>query len=218
LLLEFVDAVPLASCRFEWWVAAGWLGRLHGDFARHADHLREQDFLLAHDRDFFWSKARLALSAVSGFSARLARRLADILSGYDPCVEVMVHQPPTLVHGSYKPRHILVSAGDEPARICPVDWELAAVGSGLYDLAFLSAGVDLPRLERLFDAYRLDATAHGVLLPGPEEMSFVVDCFRLHKVLKSLSGARERQFPEGKVAKLIDLGEQLSDRLRRRIG
>ena len=46
-------------------------------------------------------------------------------------------------------------------------------------------------------------------------MSFVVDCFQLHKVLKSLGGARERKFPESKVAKLVDLGEQLSDRLRR---
>jgi hypothetical protein len=216
LLLEYVDAVPLNSCRFEWWVAAaGWLGRLHGHFARHADRLRGQDFLLAHDRDFFWSKARLALVAVSGFSAPLARRLADILSGYGPCVEVMVRQPPTLVHGSYKPRHILVSAGAGPLRICPVDWELAAAGSGLYDLAFLSAGVDPPRLERMFDAYRREALAQGVPLPSPEEMSFVVDCFRLHKVLKSLGGARERTFPESKVAKLVDLGEQLSDRLPR---
>ncbi len=219
LLLEFVDAVPLGSCRFEWWLAAaGWLGRLHGHFAQHADRLRGQDFLLAHDRDFFWSKARLALAAVSGLSATLARRLADILSGYGPCVEVMVRQPPTLVHGSYKPRHILVGMGEEPARICPVDWELVAVGSGLYDLAFLSAGVEPPRLERMFDAYRLEALARHVPLPDREEMGLAVECFQLHKILKSLGGARHRQFSEDRVARLIDLGEQLGDRLRRRVG
>src|SRR5262245_54138349 len=125
LLLEFVEGVPLKSCPFPCWVAAAaWLGRLHGHFAPLADGLRGEDFLPGLDADFFRSKARLALDAVSRAAPALAGRLADVLAGYGQCVEAMARQPPTLVHGSYKPRHILVGDPLRPLRICPVDWEL----------------------------------------------------------------------------------------------
>jgi aminoglycoside phosphotransferase (APT) family kinase protein len=123
----------------------------------------------------------------------------------------MASQPPTLVHGAYKPRHILVDPGSRPPRICPVDWELAALGSGSYDLAFLAYGFDPPSLDRLLDAYRDEARAHGLALPGREHMRHVVDCFRLHRVLKALAGARARKLPEGTVAKLVESGERLGD-------
>src|SRR5205823_11542211 len=98
------------------------------------------DFLARHDADFFWSKARAALDAVSAVSPPLADRLGGALGRYGRCVEVMAGEPPTLVHGTYKPRHILVDPHARPPRLCPVDWELAAVGSALYDLAFLAYG------------------------------------------------------------------------------
>jgi Phosphotransferase enzyme family len=211
LVLEFVGGTPLAYCEFEYWVAAaGWLGRLHGYFAEHADRLRACDFLLRHDADFFWSKARLALATVSTISPPLADRLANVLSRYEACVEVMVSQPPTLVHGGYKPRHILVDVTSQPPGICPVDWELAATGSSLYDLAFLAYGLDSPHLDRLLDAYRHESLTYDLPLPGREQMRHAMDCFRLHRVLKALGGAQRRELPESTVAKLVESGERLS--------
>jgi aminoglycoside phosphotransferase (APT) family kinase protein len=211
LILDFVGWTPLTHCEFGYWrAAAGWLGRLHGYFAEHLDRLRPCAFLLRHDSDFFWSRARLALAAVSLLSSSLARRVEMLLKHYDQCVEIMASQPPTLVHGSYKPRHILVDVRTEPPRVCPVDWELAAAGSALYDLAFISAGFEPEWLERMLDAYRDEATAHNVRLPDRAEMRYVVACFHLHKILKSLGSVRERTAPESTAGRSIDQLERLS--------
>jgi hypothetical protein len=40
-------------------------------------------------------------------------------------------------------------------------------------------------------------------------MRYVIDCFRLHKILKSLSEAHEKSFPESTVAKLVSMAEEL---------
>jgi aminoglycoside phosphotransferase (APT) family kinase protein len=211
LFLAFVPGTPLAYCGIESWIAAAaWLGRLHGHFAGRAEHVRACDFLLRHDADFFRATARRAAAAVSAAAPALAGRLQALLSGYDRCVDLMADQPPTLVHGAYKPRHILVDAGAKPLGICPVDWELAAAGSGLYDLAFLAYGFDPPALDRLLDAYRRAAAAHGVPLPEPERMRRVVDCFRLHRALKALGRAEERALPESKVARMVESCERLA--------
>jgi aminoglycoside phosphotransferase (APT) family kinase protein len=210
LLLEFVDGLPLRDCALDYWVAAaGWLGRMQGSFARHPGRLGGCDFLLRHDADFFRAKAEQALCAVSRASAPLAARLGKLVSRYDRLVAVMVSQPRTLVHGSYRPENILVDYRSRPPRVCPIDWELAAVGAPLYDLAFISDGFKPAELDRLWGAYREQAGAWGFPVPHREEMRYVVDAFRLHKVLKSLSESWEKRFPAATVAKLVAMGEGL---------
>ncbi len=212
LLLEFVDGMEVRSCDFEYWVAAAaWLGRMQGYFAQHSNRLNGCDFLLRHDTDFFWSVAELALRAVSQISIPLADRVAKIVNRYDRLVDVMVGQPSTLVHGAYLPSQILVDVNSESLRICPIDWELAAFGSPLYDLAFLSDGFESPRLDLLWDAYRQEAEKYDISVPNREEMRFVVDCFRLHKVINWLSQSLDRQYPEEEVAKLVGIGERIGN-------
>jgi hypothetical protein len=211
LLLEFVNGRLLRDLGpVEYALAAaGWLGRMHGYFARHPHRLRGCDFLACHDAAFFFSRAELALRAVAQISAPLAGRLAGLLKGYDRLVEVLAGQPPALVHGSYRPENLLVKGDPGPAAICPIDWELAALGSPLYDLAFLSDKFRQPKRERLRTAYREEAGKFPLPLPGEEEMRYVVDGYRLHKTLKSLSEAAEKKYPENKVAKLVEVVEGL---------
>jgi hypothetical protein len=210
LVLEFVDGLPVRDCELDSWVAAaGWLGRMQGYFARHPDRLVRGGFLPRHDTDFFRSKAELAVLAVSQTSAALADRLVTLVSRYDRLVAVMVNQPSTLVHGSYRPGNILVDCQAEPTRVCPVDWELAAIGAPLYDLAFITDGFGAPELDRLWGAYREQAGAWNFPVPDPGEMTDVVNCFRLHKVLKSLSESWEKRYPVGTVAKLVGMAEGL---------
>ena len=210
LFLELVVGTPLAYCGFDHWIAAvGWLARLHGHCAAHPRTMVRRDFLLTHDANFFWTTARRAMRAVSSISLLLAERVDEILRRYASCVDVMASQRPTLVHGAFKPRHILVDAASARPRFCPVDWELAAAGSNVYDLAFLAHGLKGEPLERLLEAYRREAIARDLPLSGREEMRYLVDCFRLHRVLKALSGAEERALSEARVAKLVEIGEQL---------
>jgi hypothetical protein len=210
LLLEFVDGLLLRDCELDYWVAAaGWLGRMQGWSAQHLDRLGGCDFLLRHDAGFFLAKAEQALRAVRQTSASLAARLGDLVSRYDRLVAVMISQPRTLVHGSYRPENVLVDGQVQPPRVCPIDWELAAVGAPLYDLAFITDGFKPAELERLWGTYREQAGVWNLTVPDREEMRYVVDCFRLHKILKSLSESWEKRFPAATVAKLVEMGEGL---------
>jgi Phosphotransferase enzyme family len=210
LFLEHVTGAPLAGREFECWIdAAAWLGRLHGYFADHRERFQGDHWLLKHDGNFFQSTAQRALAAVAPISTALADRLVELLRVYASCVEAMASQPATLVHGAFKPRHVLVDDGSAPRRLCPIDWELAAIGSNLYDLAFLGDGLAAPALDRLLDAYRQATLTHDLPLPGPKAMRYIVDCFRLHRIVKALGRAGERAFPETRIEKTIESGEQL---------
>jgi Phosphotransferase enzyme family len=208
IALEFVDGARLRSCTLDAWIAAArWLGHLQAYFARHPERRPASHVLLHHD--FFGARAEGAAQAVAQAAPHLAGRLAGVTKNYHRLVDVMTGQPRTLVHGSYRSQNILVVSAT--GRVCPVDWEFAAIGSPLYDLAFVSDGFRPPDRDRLWDAY-LKAAGDAYAPPRDrEKMRHVVDCFRLHKVLKSLSEACDKNFPEPTVAKLIRQAEELHD-------
>jgi hypothetical protein len=213
LLLEFVRGPELRSCALEYWLmAAAWLGRMHGHFAPLDARLRASDCLLRHDAEFFRAKAECAAREVREVSAPLAERFAKLMPRYERAAAVMTRQPRTLVHGHFRPCNVLVAApaagADAPARICPVDWEQAAVGSAAYDLALLTDGFAPPELDQLLEAYRAEALAHGLAVPGREELRQVVECVRLFMDVKLLSRVRERGFSERKVAETVARLEQ----------
>jgi Ser/Thr protein kinase RdoA (MazF antagonist) len=205
-----VDGTPVGYCDLEYWApAAAGLGRLHGWFARPGGGPPAGDFLIRHDAGFFWSKAERALEDVARIAPGLVGRLAALVKDYDPVVAAMTGQPPTLVHGGCRPSNILVRVASDPGRVCVVDWEEAGVGAPLFDVAYLLDGFLPPTLDRLLDAYRQGASVYGLPLPPPQEMIYLVDCFRLHMVLNSLSQAVLKGYREKDVAKLLGIGEQL---------
>ena len=202
LLLEFVEGQELRAAEFEYWIlAAAWLGRLHGRFSQQPDALDACDCLIHHDADFFLATAERALRDVSQISASLARRLATVLNGHDALVTVMTRQPKTLLHGHYRPCNIVVDVTANPVRVCPVDWEQAAIGSGFYDLAFLVDGFEPLRLNCLVEAYRQQALAHHLAVPDAEEIRYIVHAFGLFNAVNRLSRARERGWSDAKVAR-----------------
>jgi hypothetical protein len=212
LLLEFVNGMQVQHCKFEYWVAAAsWLGRMQGYFAQDSSRLKACNFLLLHDVNFFGSILERALQAVFQISTPLADRFAKTVNGYERLIAIMTSQPLTLVHGAYLPSQILVDVDAGTPRICPVDWELAALGSVLYDFAFLVDGFDPQRRDRLWEAYREKASKYNIPVPENDEVGYIVNCFRLHKVINWLSQATDRQYPEKDVAKLVRMVEQLSN-------
>ena len=97
--------------------------------------------------------------------------------------------------------------GRSAVRICPVDWELAAWGAPLYDLAFLTDAVSTSQGGALWDAYEKEAAGCGVPVPPRDELRHVVACVRLLKTLKALSECVSWAFPERKVVRLVALAE-----------
>ena len=211
LFLEYVPGIPVAHGPFEYWVAAaGWLGRKDAYFTRRADALETFEGLIRHDADYFLTTARKALVTSYQVSADFGLLLEPLVARYPRAVESMVgSQPRTLVHGTYRPIQIILDERPRPPRLCPVDWEKAGVGSCFFDLAFLADGFDPVRLARLFEAYRAEAERGGLRVCGPEEMTYLVDCHRLHRIFNWIAVCLERNFPEHKVTKLRGMAERV---------
>jgi aminoglycoside phosphotransferase (APT) family kinase protein len=210
LLLELVEGTVVEEVDLRFGApAAAWLARLQGHFLHRPKLLARCEFLIRHDAAFFRSKAESARRDVARLAPCCAPRLAAVLARYDRAVERMASQPQSLVHGGYIPWHVLVEGGREPARVCAVDWELAALGATLYDLAFFTDGVASPVRERIWEAYRAAAEEHEVPVPDGAELRRVIDCFRLHRILDWLARSVEKGFPERKVTALVDRAEEL---------
>jgi aminoglycoside phosphotransferase (APT) family kinase protein len=209
LLLELVRGSELRACDLEYWImAAAWLGRLHAYFAPLTERLGACAYLQRHDAEFFGMKGERAAREVRHVSEPLGHRFDDAMSRYDRASAVMAAQPRTLVHGHFRPCNVLVSAQTDPVRICPVDWEQAAVGSGVYDLALLTDGFAPPQLDQLLIAYREEALAHGLDVPDFPQLRHAVDCFRLFIEVNLLGRARERALSDTKVSEIVRRLEQ----------
>jgi len=133
VLLEKVNGVELYQVGdLELWQrVARWLAAFHAEFApRVAAGALDAVPLLAHDADFYRT-----------WPARAARFVRDqrldwLVDRYDEIVDRLVGLPTTLVHGEFYASNVLVSG----ERVCPVDWEMAAIGPAMTDLAALTTG------------------------------------------------------------------------------
>jgi aminoglycoside phosphotransferase (APT) family kinase protein len=211
LLLELVEGMPVRYLDFEHWVAAaGWLGRMEGRFAPQLATLDGCSYLRVLDRAFFEATAEGAARSLRRYPQRYARRMGPIAKEYGTLIDTMTTGPQSLVHGAYRPGQIVIGDGPDPRRICPVDWELASIGSILFDLAHLASGFERARTEILIDAYASEAGAHGVNVPSAGEMAYRLDCFRLHQVMHWLALAHDRDFPEPEIENLTGMAEQIS--------
>ena len=213
LLLEYVDGTPVGYLEpTHYWnaatAAAGWLGQMHGYFTRHARYLSRLDFLIRHDAHFLSAKAEAALDAVSQILPGSVDRFARIVNRYDQVVEAMVAHPPTLIHGAFRPQNVMVNGESQSMRICAYDWEEAAFGAPLYDLAYLTDGFGPPTLDLTFETYRRGAMRFGMPVPEREEMRYIVNCFRLHMIVNSLAHALVKQYGEREIANLVAAGEE----------
>src|SRR5437879_1421833 len=116
--------------------------------------------------------------------------------------------PLTFIHGECYASNVLVVAGHGPPRVCPIDWEMAALGPGLMDLAALSAGRWTPTEQHsIVYAYcQASADTGGKRLPMGE-LDTALDCCRLQLALQWLGWSLDWQPPADHVQNW--LGEAL---------
>jgi Phosphotransferase enzyme family len=141
IIVELVDGIELwqVDAVEGWEAVASWLGHHHRRFVGRTAEL--------HAAGLFVLDASVLLSWVD--------RAAPYLRGWlDPAacrasLAELSAAAPTLVHGEFYPSNILI-AGD---RVVPVDWETAAIGPGVIDLAALITGWDDGVQKRLIEAY-----------------------------------------------------------------
>lgn len=188
LFLEKVPSVPLFEVGLATWQrVAHWLALMHTHLAQPTilGDLASASYLLRYDRAFYWLWPRRAQTFLHQMQPALpAATLALIdrlVAGYGQVVERLLALPVTLIHGEFYAANVLVQETTNELRVCPVDWEMAALAPGLMDLAALIAG-QWTKAEKRAMAF----TYYDALLTGShwhstvEEFLLALDCCRLH--------------------------------------
>ena len=160
-----------------WAAVASWLGDTHRSFAGRQAHLSR--WLPVLDKDWFGAWHRRAVAALGESADPRARELRTVLDRGGVAGrldEQLAAMPSTLAHGELYPSNVMiVSEVDACAgnvRVVPIDWETAALGPPMLDLAALSTGWDAPTRTRLGEAY------------GPTFDPSALECCRLHLALR----------------------------------
>lgn len=176
---------------FEVWEdAARWLARMHRLLAGRA---AAPGPLLRYDRDLLgvWARraAGFAADPRSAWSDAEREQVRDLAARHDAVVDGLAALAPTFLHGEFYPSNVLVQRNGGAPRICPIDWENAAVGPGLIDLAALSVGKwTSTERARLAAAYR-DAAGAGAETAAhmsDAEFTRALDLARLHLAVQWL--------------------------------
>lgn len=165
LFFEWVEGRELFQVgeRELWEEAARWLARFHVAMAPELDRHRGEGRLLDHDAAFYrgWIERAERFAAERGDGS--AATVAWLRERHEPVVEALATLPRTVLHGEFYASNVLVASASDfvptpvgsesDARVAPVDWELAAVGTGLSDLAALVSGWPAADREAIAAAY-----------------------------------------------------------------
>ena len=211
LYLEHVNDWSLKYQPLEhWFTAASRLAQLHVHFAPRAGELRSREYLLRLDAAYFHAWAARALAVVGQDAPQLARELEAVLGGYGRVAETLAAQPATLVHNDLAPKNVIADRSRVPARICFVDWEMAAVGCALMDLSHLKHGLDPASDEAMREAYFAQLEGTCLHPRGEAEMSRLLAACDLHHTLYRLAHSHTWRLPPGRVAQWVSEARDLA--------
>ncbi len=180
LFLEKVKGLELYQVEFALWQqVARWLAEMHTRFASQTAALTRRVPLIQYDTDYYWRWIRRAQIFLK--ENENARGLDWLAQGYARVVNRLTQLPRTFIHGEFYASNVLVPKNQNELRVAPVDWEMAAIGPGLVDLAALTAGSwsDEERRELALAYYAaLDNPHHG--FSSTDEFLDALDYCRLH--------------------------------------
>jgi hypothetical protein len=191
LLLERVAGLELYQLTLDFWQeAARWLARFHTYFAQTARALPSAAPLLNYDAASFrfWFQRLKKFWERRPPSDKAVKLLARLAPRYEIVVDRLAAQPASFLHGEFYGSNVLVQTTGATHRVCPVDWEMAAVGPCLIDLAALSAGKwseDQRRAIAL--AYHAELPANRVWSSDPAAFLIALDYCRLHVAVQWLA-------------------------------
>jgi hypothetical protein len=169
LFLEKVAGVELwqVGDPAVWDEVARWLGAMHVSFADRWPALSAP--LPTLDAEWFAAWHRRAAAVLWESADPRAVQLWTVLERGGLAARLdaeLAAMPTTLVHGELYPSNVMVGTcehgdGTSPVRVVPIDWETAAIGPPMLDLAALTGGWDAATRARLGDAYgpKLDREA-----------------------------------------------------------
>jgi hypothetical protein len=163
LFVEWVDGRELHQVgdRSLWEAAAAWLARMHEQLGADLEQHARSGRLLDHNASFYrlWMQRAREFAKAAADHASPAPALDWLARRHESVVEALLSLPRTVIHGEFYASNVLVGGDAAEPRVAPVDWEVAAVGPGLTDLAALVGG-DWPAPDR-----SAIAAAYGAVAP-----------------------------------------------------
>lgn len=125
-----------------WKQAARELASIHESLAGQAKALAETVPLLRYNESYYqiWMRRAQDFLSGPGQPLEMRERIMYLSERYSRVIEHLLELPQTFIHGEFYASNIIVEEKKERVRVCPVDWEMAAIGPGLMDLAALVAG------------------------------------------------------------------------------
>jgi hypothetical protein len=184
-----------------WLQVARWLARVHDLLRVPAARLewRQAGHLLCYDGEFLrlWMNRALEYRGRPGVcSAEDRQKLEWLALKHSRAVDQLVAMPPAFLHGEFYASNILVWELAEGLRVRPVDWEMAAVGPGLLDVAALAAGNwTEDQKDAIALAYREALNPHDDWPPAPDQFLNAFRLCRLHVAIQWLGWASEWKPP-----------------------
>jgi hypothetical protein len=215
LMLERVEGIQLRHVgeASAWEAAARWTGAFHAEFASPYRIAVAEALGLPR-----WVAARMHqtfVSAVREIHRRTSPRVAAaaisaIARSHPRVVQQLARQGPTLIHGQLYPSNVIVSTGARRRRIAVLDWETAAIGPGIVDLAALVEGRwTAEQRMALVIAYLLGRD--GAAVPSTVEQTTVeLACARLHLCLDLLALPADFDPPTDQSTDWLDLAVRLA--------
>jgi Phosphotransferase enzyme family len=198
-----------------WQRAARWAASWHAGFEADPDRpaLAHAAHLLNYDRDFYWRwMARARAFARRGSARNQVEWLASL---YGRVVDLLLSCPVTVIHGELYASNVLVEGEGESLRICPIDWEMAAIGPGLIDLAALTAGswTEEQRMAMVL-SYHARRVAEGGQPKDLDSLLPVLDGCRLHLAIRYLGWSPAWSPPSEHAYNWLDEALRLAEDLR----
>jgi aminoglycoside phosphotransferase (APT) family kinase protein len=165
-----------------WRESARWLAIFHERF-RDRSLGAAGAHLLVYDAAFYAAWMERALD----FAGRDRRpALESLATRYDEVAERLAALPRTFIHGEFYASNVLIQRDAGTVRVAPIDWENAAVGPGVIDLAALTTGGwTQPEREEIARGYFEQTPALG-RGEEPADLGETLELARLHLAIQWL--------------------------------
>ncbi len=203
-----------------WKQAARWLGCLQTAVGADppSSHPAAWNHLLRHDEAFFlqWlTRAERFLRSVPTSHPKPARRrFGRVAERYETVIQRLLQLPAAFTHGEFYPSNILLRAVENGTQICPIDWELAALGPATMDLAALAAGNwEESEKRSLVTAYRETLETGSGRAPSVSDLMEALALCQLHLAVQMLGWAADWSPPEHQAWNWLDTACRLSERI-----
>lgn len=215
LFIEHVDGLPLwqAGKLDMWLVAARWLASFHQSAQKTGGPAGNS--LLKYNRLFYavWPKRAAEFIRRNSLANATTKSFIEQLSSqYQRVIDRLSAAPTQLIHGEFVPSNILVQQSGQGPRIRVVDWEMAALGPTMMDLADLTGG-DWSESDKatIVDAY-FDGLQLSVDTDQPQCRELLNWC-RLHKAVQWLGWAENWTPPKEHTHNWLTEAERLAQTL-----